>query len=111
MVAAPAQDITITPQIDESQGGSNRSTIMRQAYQAYIGQPPPPLRKRSGEPDDNVIVSLARTIVDKGVSFLFGQDVTSQIEAKGQEAAQDWLDECWRRNKRQLLLQKLAQNG
>lgn len=110
MVTQP-QQITATPSIDLQQGGSNRATVMRQAYLHYIGQPPPPLKKRSGEPDDNIIVSLGRTVVDKGVSFLFGQEVVSHIESPDKEAAQDWLNECWRRNKRMLTLQKLAQNG
>lgn len=106
---------------------AERALLMRRAYQSYVGKPKKPLQVLAGAPDDNLILSLGRLIVDKGVSFLFGQEVTSQIEdaagASARQSAeadkapsrtaprQDWLDECWRRNKRSLLLAKLATNG
>ena len=104
---------------------AERSLAMRRAYLSYTGRPHPPLVRRAGEPDDNLLLSLGRLIVDKGVSFLFGQDVTSQVsDTLGASTStkkslsqamtaprQDWLDECWRRNKRALTLQKLATNG
>src|ERR1019366_4128984 len=97
---------------------TERSLIMRRAYQSYSGRPTPPLARRAGEPNDNLIISLGRTIVDKGVSFLFGQEVTSQVsDTLGASTVttksisnvktaprQDWLDECWRRNKRPITL-------
>lgn len=96
---------------NQGNGTDARSGVMSRSYQYYVGNPPAPLIRRSGEPDDNVIVSLGRALVDTGVAYLFGEDVPSTITTPGAERAQDWLDECWRRNKRMLTLQKLAQNG
>ena len=104
---------------------AQRALVMRRAYESYVGRSRKPLIARQGEPDDNLIISLGRLIVDKGVSFLFGQYVTSQVgDTLGASTVtkrsltraktaprQDWLDECWRRNRRSLTLQKLATNG
>lgn len=100
---------------------SQLSTWAR-AWQFYTGNPPRPLTPRKGEPDDNLILSFGRLLVNKGVSYLFGQEVASEISDKdstnGPHSAkrvsgvtQAWLDECWRRNRRTLFLQKLAVNG
>lgn len=94
---------------DPTREQAQRVAAWQRAWRFYNGTPPKPLIVRAGEPDDNVILSFGRLIVDKGSSFLFGQDVTS--EAPGGGAAQAWLDECWRRNKRGLALQKLSVNG
>jgi hypothetical protein len=91
--------------------GNDRAGMMKRSYSFYVGNPPAPLVRRSGEPDDNVLISLGRSLVDTGVAYLFGEDVPSTIAGEKAERPQDWLDECWRRNKRALTLQKLAQNG
>src|ERR1039457_1281116 len=62
---------------------SPRLQDMKSAWQAYCGNANPPLMVRAGEADDNLILSFGRTIVDKGVSFLFGKDVVSQVEVPG----------------------------
>ncbi len=96
---------------DAGRGNDARSGVMARSYSYYVGNPPAPLIRRSGEPDDNVIVSLGRALVDTGVAYLFGEEVTSTVTGPAPERPQDWLDECWRRNKRMLTLQKLAHNG
>lgn len=90
---------------------NDREATMRRAYNHYQGNPKRPLLARAGEPDDNVIISLARLIVDKGASFLFGDLVQYQVMTPEPEPKQDWLDECWRRNQRGLTLLKTAING
>jgi len=87
-----------------------RASIHLRALRAYSGHPQNPLQIRNGI-DDNLIISLARLVVDKGASFLFGQPVTSELTGDQPEPKQDWLNECWRRNKRQITLLKLATNG
>jgi hypothetical protein len=81
------------------------------AWERYYGRFPKPLKVRSGQPDDNVIVNMARVIVDKGVSFLFGQDVTFEIDETTTTPAEEWLAGCWDANRQATLLQKLALNG
>lgn len=104
-----AQDSPLTL----SQRRTARQQEMAEALKYYTGEVTPPLLRRVGEPDDNLIISLGRLIVDKGVSFLFGQEVAWQVgeDEDGPSAAQDWLDECWRQNKKALTLAKWATNG
>lgn len=84
-----------------------------QAWDAYFGTFPKSLKTKPGQADDNVAVNYVRLIVDKGISFLFGQEVQWELDSETRERtpAETWLDECMRRNGGQLLLQKLAVNG
>jgi hypothetical protein len=83
------------------------------AWAAYFGDMPDPLKVKPGQADDNVKVNYARLIVDVGASDLFGEEPQFDLDPDSTEPspAQIWLDECWRRNRKQILLQKLAING
>lgn len=83
------------------------------AWNAYFGDFPPALKTKPNSADDNVAVNYVRLIVDKGVSFLFGQPVNFDLGGDTQERTPDeqWLDEVIRRNGGALLWQKLATNG
>lgn len=88
-----------------------RQLRFKRAWEAYYGRTPKPLKVRQGGLDDNVQVNYARLIVNKGVSFLFGQDVTFELDETQQTVEEDWLQECWDSLGGALLLQKLALNG
>ena len=81
------------------------------AWNAYYGRLPKPLKVRPGQLDDNVNVNYARSVVDKGVSFLFGQDIRFELDETQQTDEEEWLDACWSANGGSVLLQKLALNG
>jgi hypothetical protein len=82
------------------------------AWQAYFGEHPDPLKVLPGKPNDNVIVNYARTVVDKGVAFLFGREPVFELdEGMERSPAEVYLDEVWRANRKMQLLQKLAVNG
>ncbi len=82
------------------------------AWELYFGNHPKPLKVKPGQADDNVTLNYARLIVDKGVSYLFGKQPEFDLDASTERSAPErWLDECWRVNKKMLLLQKLATNG
>lgn len=83
------------------------------AWDAYFGNMPDPLKVKPGQADDNVKVNYARLIVDVGASDLFGEEPKFDLDPTSEEPtpAQTWLDEVWRRNKKQILLQKAAING
>jgi hypothetical protein len=83
----------------------------REAWEAYHGDFPAPLKTRVDQADDNVIVNYARSVVDKGVSFLFGQDIRFELDETQQTDEEEWLDACWSANGGSVLLQKLALNG
>jgi len=86
-------------------------TRFKRAWDAYYGRFSRPLKVKPNQPDDNVLVNFARVVVDKGVSFLFGQDVGFEISETEETAAEEWLDAVWQHNRKMTTLQKLALNG
>lgn len=83
------------------------------AWEWYFGKNQPPLLIRPGQADDNVKINYARLLVHVATAYLFGQDVAFQLDADAKEETSDekWLNECWRVNKKMLLLQKASING
>lgn len=103
-----------------------RNLKMEIAWRAYYGELERPLKVRGGQPDDNVYLNLCRLIVDKGVSFLFGTDITFDLprgtepKSSGTTAnsttsettpEQDYIDKVWKTNRKGSFLQRLAING
>lgn len=97
-------DLHATEQVERAEAIARR-------WRAYHGQWPAPLKRKPGQPDDSVIVNYARVIVDKGVSFLFGQDIRFELDETTQTEAETWLAACWQENRQATLLHKLALNG
>lgn len=97
------------------QADVDRKERMRDAWKAYRGEFSPPLRILSNQPNDNVISNRCEPIINKGVSFLFGQVV--KIEAnketpQPQSTVQDFLDCLWGDDDdRMTLLSQMAING
>ncbi len=89
----------------------SRAARFKKVWDAYYGRFAKPLKVKLNQPDDNVLVNFARVVVDKGVSFLFGQDVAFEISETEETAAEEWLDACWDANRKMTTLQKLALNG
>lgn len=82
------------------------------AWAAYFGEMPDTIKVKPGQPDDNIKANFARVIVDAGVSYLFGQEPTFELdEGKERSAPEQYLDEVWRANHKMQLLQKVATNG
>jgi hypothetical protein len=62
--------------------------------------------------DDNVIANRCQIVVDRGVDFLFGDELEISCEEDAPPAAQELLDKVWGiKETRMPLLQKLAMNG
>lgn len=96
---------------DATDDETARIQAIHGAWDAYFGRFPKPLKVRSGQADDNVMVNYARVVVDKGVSFLFGQDVKFEIDETQETAEEKFLQECWQANGGMVTCQKLALNG
>jgi len=86
---------------------------IKAAWQYYNGEHPKPLAVRPQAPDDNVIINLARPVVDKGISLLFGKGVEWQVDetASSTTPVERFLAEVWAANDKMVLLTELAQNG
>lgn len=85
-----------------------RQRTQAEAWKAYNGEFPKPLKISKTGNDDNIIVNRTRPIVDKGVSFLFGRPVTWQYSKKARKGALDYLKKAWQSNNQETFLRKLA---
>jgi len=103
MLATQAQTLAEAP---ATQADTKRRQCMQQAWKAYRGELQDPLKVAKDQPNDNVKSNRCAPIVDKGVSFLFGQ--TLKIECDDQED----LDSFWGDDDDKMTtLTKLAMNG
>jgi hypothetical protein len=97
------------------QADHERKRAMRDAWNAYRGKLKPPLKVAADQPDDNVLSNRCAPIVDKGVSFLFGQIVNVEASDETSEpdtAIQDFLKGLWGDDdERMTLLSQMAING
>lgn len=112
------------------QADADRKREMSEAWKAYRGKFQDPLKTERNKPNDNVKPNRCRTIVDKGVSFLFGPvlkiEATDETKAKeqakktvpdGEETdvpspIQDAIDQIWGDDDdRMTLLGKIGMNG
>src|SRR5689334_4502207 len=114
----PAQQQQTTPQTLAQapipQADQERKQQMKEAWKAYRGEFPKPLKIDPGETDDNVMPNLCAPVVDKGVSFLCNKPL--KIEAgDGSEKhspIQEFLDGFWGDDDDKMTrLTKIAMNG
>lgn len=101
------------PDWDKLDADEQRRRVVRmhRAWEAYRGNFPPPLKVKPGDPDDNVIANKAATIADKHVAFLFGQEVTFQVDDGADTPREQHIADVWRFNRKMPTLQKLGLNG
>jgi len=109
------------------QADQERKQRMREAWKSYRGEFQDPLKVGKNQPNDNVKSNRCAPIVDKGVSFLFGQvlkiectdetakDSTtpeSEPAPKKPSPQQEYIDGLWGDDDDKMtLLSKLATNG
>lgn len=99
---------------------SERVKQMREAMAAYSGDLPSQLTATKSDPNarDNVKLNFARSIVDVGVDYLFGDEVCIEIEKEAEDdqasvsdPRDEWLDKAWDANRGQMLLKMMAIYG
>ena len=109
--ASPTDRVKSLPLDDLRPEERDRAAKYELLWRYYGGQFKRPLKVTPGKPDDNVLINHCRRIVDKGVSFLMGQEVEFQL-AEGQKTADEKaLDEVWKDNHKMSLLHDVALNG
>src|SRR5450755_2888594 len=86
MIAPTLTPPTATPttlaQSAPTQADYERKQQMTRAWKAYRGELADPLKVKAGQPNDNVKSNRCAPIVDKGVSFLFGQPLQAQASSE-----------------------------
>lgn len=95
----------------QAEADAKRRQGYKRNWEYYSGDHKKPLKVRQGQPNDNVIINLARLVVDKGASFLFGKEVEFQLEEGEQTPNEDYLKEVWQRNNKQTFLTKVSTSG
>jgi Phage portal protein, SPP1 Gp6-like len=100
-------------QARQANSANDRAQHIATSWDYYEGRHPQTLSVKPNQPDDNITVNLARPIVDKGISLLFGKDVTWQADESATQTsgAEQFLDDVWIANKKMALLHEVAQNG
>lgn len=96
-----------------------RQRLIQRAWLYYDGFMQPQLRVKAQDYDDNVRLEYPRLIVDTGLSFLFGENVSFEVEGMSGDtpepdakAQQDILDESWGDDETRMnLLTRLGLNG
>ncbi len=100
------------PTYEISDEDRKRQERIADAWKAYDGELPPPLKKMPDGTDPNVLTNLCQPVVDAGMEFLFGQELEISAGENDPQEAQDFLDDVWGRKERRIpLLQDLAMNG
>ena len=76
----------------------------------YTGDHRPQLKKREGQPDDNIIQNFVGLAVDRSVSRLFKGGVTFVLP-DGATKQQEYLDKVWDLNKEEIILFQFGLHG
>lgn len=102
------------------QADEERQGRISRAWDYYHGRHQPTLKATKGDPraEDNITINLARLVVNKGVSFLFGFDLDFEVDPETggkrnpkKSPQEEWLTNAWDANQRMTLLHKLGING
>lgn len=92
--------------IDQEQDKRQKEYIRLEDY--YRGNQRRPLRVKVGQADDNTLVNFCALVVNRGVSFLIGDNLTFDLPGDDTTTEQEYIDATWHANKKEILLYKAA---
>lgn len=113
MVVMPFATTDIYADVDAAE--RERQSRIDTAWRAYRGDLPKPLKIKKF--NDNVQPNFSKTVVNLGVTFLFGKQPTFEVTQDGEEEKLEqspeevWLEACWKKNDIGATLLKLSLNG
>lgn len=91
---------------------NNRLQRIAARWKYYNGDFPDPMQQMQDHPNDNVKVNKCKLIVIAGVTFLFGKEITFELnETEVTTEQEQYLADVWNANKKMTRLQQLATNG
>jgi SPP1 Gp6-like portal protein len=91
---------------------TERQLMMAKALNYYDGAEPKQILKvGENQIDDNIACNYSSTIVDKGVSFLFGEELDIEIGAEGDKSGEEFLKKTWPEDERHVDFIDLGTNG
>lgn len=94
----------------ESELAARRKAIDA-AWAYYEGNHKRPLKVRTGQPDDNVILNVCRKAIEQAVALLFGEAPQFEIGGQGDDPEDQALAALWTANDAPIFLHNLALQG
>jgi len=91
-----------------------RQKLFALYWKYYRGEHKRQIVTTANKPDDNVVLNYSQEIVDQGIDFLFGEELTFELDSTSLDRTPDeqYLDSVWGdAETKMMFLQKLAQNG
>ena len=76
----------------------------------YTGDHRPQLKRKDGQPDENIIQNFIGLAVDRSVSRLYRGGVKFVLP-EGAEAQQEYIDKVWDLNKKEIILYQVGLHG
>ncbi len=105
-------EVQAQPQYEITDEDRERQKRIADAWQAYDGDLPKPLKPMEDEADDNILDNCCAPVVNTIDDFLFGKELEISVEAGAPQAAQDFLNTVWGKKETRLpLLQDVGMNG
>lgn len=77
----------------------------------YEGIQTRPLKTKAGQADDNLITNFIGLAVDRSNSLLFGGGVRFSVPSGDSAEEQQWLDNVWKANKKNIFLHRMGLDG
>ncbi|MBK9613633.1 phage portal protein [Candidatus Amarobacter glycogenicus] len=90
---------------------SDRQAVIARHWAYYRREHKRPLKVRSGQPDDNVILNLAREVIDQSVAMLFGTSPDFELDQADETPEEQALEAIWAANKLPLWCQDVGVTG
>ena len=87
----------------------DRNALLRNYYRGIQRSQ---LKVRQGQADDNLVLNYVGLVIERGISMLLGEGVEFDMGGEEEEdPRQQYIDDVWLANKRDILLHKTAQYG
>ena len=90
---------------------SARQALIALNWAYYRRQHKRPLKVRSGQSDDNVIMNMTREVIDQSVAMLFGTAPEFELDQADETPEEKALEAIWKANKKALWCQDVGVTG
>jgi len=100
--------------MDDYFNDERRQRLERQATlrDYYKGVHRKQMKVRTGQADDNISLNFVGLVIERGISMLLGEGIEFDMGGEDDEdERQQYIDEVWRANRKDILLHKTAQFG
>jgi len=106
----PSDDLGAIDKVGRAER-TKRTDYVGAAWKYYRGEHRKPLKVRSGQPDDNIIINLCRKLVDTGVAMLFGQVPQYELVEGQTSTVESYIEQVWRANRGKAFLTDIGLSG